>query len=88
MYVLRVLEGFMSKSGKKKLFHFFQVLRANKRFKWTPKCEEEFQPLKIHLETLSPLHKAILGDAMYLCLNSSLVSIHFILVKEDAKSQV
>ena len=28
---------------------FFDVLKGSKRFKWTNKCEQAFQALKVHL---------------------------------------
>ena len=38
---LAALERFLAKSGEKHL-PFFKVLRANKKFDWTPECETAF----------------------------------------------
>lgn len=50
---LAALGRFLSKSRDKSLT-FFQVLWANKMFDCTQECEEAFQSLRGHLETLHP----------------------------------
>lgn len=40
--ILTALNHFLSKSGDISLL-FFQVLKANRKFAWTPECDKAFQ---------------------------------------------
>ena len=78
---LAALGRFLAKSADKSL-PFFEVLRANKKFEWTNKCEEAFQALKQHLRTLPPLAKPNPGDKLLMYLAVTDNAISSVLVKE------
>lgn len=83
---LTTLICFLARVGDKSL-PFFQVLRANRKCKWTPECEKAFQYLKQHLRTLPPLAKSSKDDVLSLYLSISLVPVSSVLVKEVGKGQ-
>lgn len=84
---LAACSRFLAKSGDKSM-PSVQVLRANKKFEWTPECKEEFQNLKTHLSTLPPQAKLAKGDTLPLYISINLVVLSYVLVKEMAKGQV
>lgn len=66
---------------------FFEILRANKKFKKTPECEESFQNLKQTLRTLPPLAKSAKNEAFSLYIDISPVA-NSVPVKNMAKGQI
>lgn len=67
---LVTLGRFLSKSAKQ-FVHFFQTLKKNKGFEWTPKCQEVFEELNKYLLPSPLLSKLGAGDILLLYLGVS-----------------
>ena len=80
------LNRFISRSTDKCLA-FYDVLRGNKKFKWTTRCEEAFQELKKYLATPPILAKPIIGEPLYLYVAVSDSAVSGVLVREDRGEQ-
>jgi len=80
------LNRFISRSTDKCLA-FYDVLRGNKKFEWTTRCEEAFQELKKYLETPPILAKPVIGEPLYLYVVVSDIAVSGVLVREDRGQQ-
>jgi len=77
---------FISRSTDKCLA-FYDVLRGNKKFEWTTRCEEAFQELKKYLATPLILAKPLIGESLYLYVVVSDTAVSGVLVQEDRGEQ-
>ena len=66
---------------------FFHVLKNNKAFEWTNKCEEAFKKLKDYLVTLPILTRLEMVEILYLYLDALDKAISLILIKEEKDNQ-
>ena len=80
------LNRFISRSTDKCLA-FYDVLRGNKKFEWTIRCEEAFQELKKYLATPPILAKPVIGEPLYLYIAVSDTAVSGVLVREDRGEQ-
>jgi len=80
------LNRFISQSTDKCLA-FYDVLRGNKKFEWTTRCEEAFQELKKYLATPPILAKPVIGEPLYLYVVVSDTAVRGVLVREDRGEQ-
>ena len=84
---LAALERFLARTGDKHL-PFFKILRANKKFEWTPECEAALQDLKKHLKTLPALATPLPNDMLYLYLGISPAAVSAVLLKQEGGAQI
>ncbi|XP_060967074.1 uncharacterized protein LOC133035241 [Cannabis sativa] len=80
------LNHFISQSSDK-CNEFFKILKGNKKFQWTEKCEEAFQALKMHLGQPPILSKPISGEVLSVYLAVSEYAISSVLIREDQGQQ-
>ncbi|KAG7627144.1 Reverse transcriptase domain [Arabidopsis thaliana x Arabidopsis arenosa] len=80
------LNRFISRSTDKCLA-FYDVLRRNKKFEWTTRCEEAFQELKKYLATPPILAKPVIGEPLYLYIAVLDTAFSGVLVREDRGEQ-
>jgi len=80
------LNRFNSRSTDKCLA-FYDVLRGNKKFEWTTRCEEAFQELKKYLATPPILAQPVIGEPLYLYVAVSDTAVSGVLVREDRDEQ-
>jgi len=66
---------------------FYDVLRGNKKFEWTTRCEEAFQELKKYLATPPILAQPVIGEPLYLYVAVSDTAVSGVLVREDRDEQ-
>ncbi|XP_020977986.1 uncharacterized protein LOC110271420 [Arachis ipaensis] len=66
---------------------FFQTILKNKKFQWTPECENAFAELKTILSSPPVLQRPEVGKPLYLYLSISNHSISSALVIEAGKTQ-
>lgn len=83
---LVALGRFLSKSTERSL-PFFQTLKKNKGFEWTPECQEAFEELKKYLLSPPLLAKPAADDILLLYLGVSQGAISSVLVKEEGETQ-
>ncbi|XP_024024059.1 uncharacterized protein K02A2.6-like [Morus notabilis] len=81
------LNRFISKATDK-CVPFFDALRGNKRFEWTPQCEEAFQKLKEHLGKPPILSKPNADEELSLYLSVSQHAMNSVLIREEGKVQL
>ena len=84
---IAALSRFVSKATDK-CIPFFNVLRGNKKFEWTPECEAAFQHLKEHLTRAPILSKPVEGEALFLYLAVTEHAVSTALVREDGRLQL
>ncbi|XP_024025977.1 uncharacterized protein LOC112092912 [Morus notabilis] len=78
---------FISKATDK-CIPFFDVLKGNRRFEWTPQCEEAFQKLKEHLGQSPILSKANQSEELSLYLSVSQHAVSSVLVRDVERVQL
>ncbi|XP_031090983.1 uncharacterized protein LOC115995980 [Ipomoea triloba] len=83
---LAALGRFLSKSAERSL-PFFQILKKNKGFEWTPECQSAFNDLKKYLLSPPLLAKPEAGETLLLYLSISQGAISSVLVKEEGGTQ-
>ncbi|XP_031107639.1 uncharacterized protein LOC116012276 [Ipomoea triloba] len=83
---LAALGRFLSKSAERSL-PFFQILKKNKGFEWTPECQSAFDDLKKYLLSPPLLAKPEAGETLLLYLGISQGAISSVLVKEQEGTQ-
>ncbi|XP_031107130.1 uncharacterized protein LOC116011849 [Ipomoea triloba] len=83
---LAALGRFLSKSAERSL-PFFQILKKNKGFEWTPECQSAFDDLKKYLLPPPLLAKPEAGETLLLYLGISQGAISSVLVKEEGGTQ-
>ncbi|XP_024026659.1 uncharacterized protein K02A2.6-like [Morus notabilis] len=81
------LNRFISKATDK-CVPFFDALRGNKHFEWTPQCEEAFQKLKEHLDKPPILSKPNNDEELSLYISVSQHAVSSVLIKEEGKVQL
>ncbi|XP_024018099.1 uncharacterized protein K02A2.6-like [Morus notabilis] len=81
------LNRFISKATDK-CVPFFDALRGNKHFEWTPQCDEAFQKLKEHLDKPPILSKPNDDEELSLYLSVSQHAVSSVLIKEEGKVQL
>ena len=74
------LSRFLAASARK-ASPFFQLLRKESKFKWTPECKAAFQEFKTYLSSPPILYKPEVGNPLCLYLSLSDVTIASILVR-------
>ncbi|RZK27622.1 MAG: RNA-directed DNA polymerase, partial [Hymenobacter sp.] len=80
------LSRFISRSTDKCL-PFYKLLRGNKKFEWTEKCEEAFEQLKQYLAEPLTLAKPEVGETLYLYVAVSHTAVSGVLVREERGDQ-
>ena len=83
---IAALNRFISRSTDKCL-PFYQLLRANKRFKWDDDCEKAFAELKQYLTTPPVLAKPKEGETLYLYVSVTGSAVSGVLVREERGEQ-
>ncbi|XP_026378930.1 uncharacterized protein LOC113273423 [Papaver somniferum] len=83
---LEALGRFIARSSDK-CKDFFNTLTKGEKFSWTSVCEEAFQKIKEHLETLPFLQKPNLSENLYIYLSSTNTSISAVLTHIDADAE-
>ena len=78
------LNRFVSKA-KDKCLPFFRTLK--KSFKWTTKCQQAFEDLKIYISSLQLLSPSKPVEELFLYLAVSLATVSATLVREEEKVQ-
>ncbi|XP_062088902.1 uncharacterized protein LOC133795468 [Humulus lupulus] len=81
--IIAVLSRFISRSSDR-CQKFFDILRKNKTFQWTPECDRALQELKEYLTQPPLLSKPLEGEILYLYLS---VSVSAVLVREEERKQ-
>lgn len=86
---LVALSRFMSKLAEKGL-SFFKALRKTENFQWTESCEDAFQQLKAHLQTLPGLASPKIGDELcqYMSISQEVVGSALFMEKEGKQKPV
>ncbi|XP_060960937.1 uncharacterized protein LOC133031455 [Cannabis sativa] len=64
-----------------------EILKGNKKFQWTEKCEEAFKALKTHLGQPPILSKPMTGEVLSIYLAVSEYAISSVLIREDQGRQ-
>ena len=83
---MTALSRFISKSTDKCL-PFFNLLRGNKKFKWTEECEAAFQAIKKHMSKPPIMSKSEAGESLILYLATTEHAISSVLVREEVRQQ-
>ena len=76
------LNRFISRSTDKCL-PFYDILRGNKKFEWSEKCENAFQQLKKYLATPPVLTKPVEGEPLFVYIAVSATAVSGVLIREE-----
>ncbi|KAL5770154.1 hypothetical protein ACOSP7_014308 [Xanthoceras sorbifolium] len=81
------LNRFISKSTDKCVL-FFNILKGNKKFKWTEECKLDFQKLKEYMGRAPLLSKPQDGEKLIVYLVVTQHAISAVLIREENKIQL
>ena len=70
-----------------KCLPFYDVLRGNKKFEWSDKCENAFKQLKHYLATPSVLAKPVEREPLFLYIAVSATAVSGVLIREERREQ-